>query len=99
MVAFCIGSPTCEVCGAPHREGYQQNCPFPTAIRHVPQPVVETPGLGDAVESLLSGMGITQERYGQVKQLFGLPSTCGCTQRKEALNEWGERVRKWWTGE
>ena len=57
---------------------------------------VEKPGLGDAVESLLSSIGVTQERYSQVKQLFGLPSTCGCTDRKKALNEWGEKVASWW---
>ncbi len=29
--------------------------------------------LGDAVESLLSGIGITPERYVEAKKLFGLP--------------------------
>jgi len=39
-------------------------------------------GLGDLVESTLTKMGITQERY---KEFFGLEE-CGCTKRKKWLN-------------
>ena len=39
-------------------------------------------GLGDIVESTLSKLGITQERY---KTFFGLEE-CGCTERKKWLN-------------
>ena len=39
-------------------------------------------GLGDIVESTLTKLGITQERY---KTFFGLEE-CGCTERKKWLN-------------
>jgi predicted flap endonuclease-1-like 5' DNA nuclease len=39
-------------------------------------------GVGDVLESVLSKMGITQERF---KSLFGL-SECNCEQRKKFLN-------------
>lgn len=50
--------------------------------------------LGDRVEALLSSIGITQQRYKEVKELFGLPPTCNCGKRKEWLN----RVSDWWRG-
>jgi hypothetical protein len=52
-------------------------------------------GLGDQVEKMLKSLGITQERYVQVKQLFGLPPTCGCAKRREWLN----KVGQWLNGE
>jgi hypothetical protein len=39
-------------------------------------------GLGDVVESTLTKLGITQERY---KEFFNLEE-CGCTKRKKWLN-------------
>lgn len=39
-------------------------------------------GLGDVVESALTKLGITQERY---KEFFGLQE-CNCTKRKKWLN-------------
>ena len=39
-------------------------------------------GLGDVVESVLTNMGITQERF---KQWFNLKE-CNCTKRKKWLN-------------
>jgi hypothetical protein len=39
-------------------------------------------GLGDVVESTLTKLGITQERY---KEFFGLQE-CNCTKRKKWLN-------------
>jgi hypothetical protein len=55
-------------------------------------PPVPNPGLGDAVESLLKGIGVTQDRYKAAKELFGLPPNCGCNARKEWLN----KVSDWW---
>lgn len=52
-------------------------------------------GLGDSVESMLKTLGITPERYVEVKQMFGLPPTCGCAKRKEWLN----KVGRWLNGE
>jgi hypothetical protein len=51
--------------------------------------------LGDTVESVFAGMGITKERYREAKALFGLPPNCACDARKEWLN----RVSDWWRGE
>ncbi len=51
-------------------------------------------GLGGRLERLLSSLGITTDRYIQVKELFGLPPTCNCGKRKEWLN----RVSDWWRG-
>lgn len=52
-------------------------------------------GWGDAVTKALKKIGITEERYKEVKAMFGLPPTCGCPQRREWLN----KVGRWWTGE
>jgi hypothetical protein len=52
-------------------------------------------GIGDRVEKILKTLGITPERYVEVKRLFGLPPTCGCAKRREWLN----RVGKWLAGE
>ena len=43
---------------------------------------LQTRGLGDVVEGVLTKFGITQERY---KEWFGLQE-CGCTKRKKYLN-------------
>tara|TARA_Y100001937_G_scaffold35556_1_gene51027 strand:- start:489 stop:731 length:243 start_codon:yes stop_codon:yes gene_type:complete len=42
----------------------------------------ETTGLGDVVESVLTSMGITQERF---KEWFNLKE-CNCSKRKQWLN-------------
>lgn len=52
-------------------------------------------GWGDGVTAALKKIGVTEERYKAVKELFGLPPTCGCPQRREWLN----KVGRWWTGE
>jgi hypothetical protein len=52
-------------------------------------------GWGDAVTRALKKIGVTEERYKEVKAMFGLPPTCGCPQRREWLNQ----VGRWWTGE
>jgi hypothetical protein len=51
--------------------------------------------LGDAVESVLAGIGITPDRYAAAKEFFGLPPNCGCAARKEWLN----KVSDWWNKE
>lgn len=50
-------------------------------------------GLGDRVESMLKSIGVTEDRYKQAKELFGLPPTCNCSARKAWLNKVGE----WWS--
>ena len=79
MVKFCTGSPICKVCGASHREGVVQNCP--STLRK------PTQGLGDKVESVLTSVGITKQRYRKFKKALGLKGDCGCNKRKEALNK------------
>lgn len=44
-------------------------------------------GLGDMVAGGLSALGITEER---VKKLVG--GDCGCSKRKEFLNQLGKRI-------
>jgi hypothetical protein len=43
---------------------------------------LQTRGLGDVVEGVLTKFGVTQERY---KEWFGLQE-CNCTKRKKYLN-------------
>lgn len=64
------------------------------------RPVASVPqvgkyGWGDSMTSALKALGITEERYKEVKAMFGLPPTCGCSKRREWLN----KVGRWWTGE
>jgi hypothetical protein len=49
-------------------------------------------GLGDAFAAALKSIGVTKERYGEVRELFGLVPDCSCTKRQEWLNSVGE----WW---
>jgi hypothetical protein len=67
------------------------------AVVHVvPAPtvddVIRTPAvrLGDAVESVLSFVGITKERVA----MFSQSGTCKCNERQEALNQWGYRQQE-----
>jgi hypothetical protein len=95
MVAFCMGSPMCTECGAPHRDGVIQNCP--SKRRTIGKPCGEPPqvaidtsvrvGLGDRIEAALTGIGITKERYVAFKEQFGLPPTCNCDGRKSNIND------------
>ena len=55
---------------------------------------VSTGGLGDFTERMLKTIGVTEDRYKAVKELFGLSPTCNCEKRKEWLNE----VSRWWAG-
>jgi hypothetical protein len=72
--------PVCECGRVRHNLGLQ------------PKHYDPAPGLGDQVESLLASIGITEDRYKEVKEKFGLPPTCNCPARKEFLN----RVSEWW---
>jgi hypothetical protein len=62
-----------------------------------PQPGAVKPvkdGWGDHVTTWLKNIGITEERYKDIKTKFGLPPTCNCSKRREWLN----RVGEWWNG-
>jgi hypothetical protein len=49
-------------------------------------------GLGDILERELTRMGITQSRYKEIKERFGLPPTCNCEKRKQWLNKVGRYI-------
>lgn len=51
------------------------------------------PMLGDAVARLLGRIGVTEDRYKEAKERFGLPPTCNCADRQAWLN----RVSLWWS--
>lgn len=46
-------------------------------------------GLGDRLEQWLKRVGITQERYVDVKKKFGLPPMCNCKARRKWFNKVG----------
>jgi hypothetical protein len=50
-----------------------------------------SPGLGDLVAAGLGFVGISKERAQSVAEAVGA-SDCGCSQRQQALNEWGYTV-------
>lgn len=81
----------CERCGRElprdlfHNEVYRQQCAGTPAERKK---------LGDKVEALFASIGITQDKYKEVKEKFGWPPTCDCPKRKEWLN----RVDDWLHG-
>jgi len=50
----------------------------------------EVAGLGDHTSRLLTTLGITEERYKEVKAKFGLPPSCSCGRRKAWLNKVGQ---------
>lgn len=56
------------------------------------------PELGDALKAVFTAFGITEDRVGEARALFGLPPECGCPERQEQLNEWGRKVKAWWRG-
>jgi hypothetical protein len=49
-------------------------------------------GLGDLVEAGLQKIGITEERYKDVKEAIGLSRDCNCGKRKAKLNAIGKKI-------
>jgi len=58
-----------------------RNCPA-NETASTPQPQ-----LGDRLESLLKKVGITEEKYRELKAMAGLDPTCNCGSRKRFLNK------------
>ncbi len=52
----------------------------------------ESKGLGDRLELYLKSVGVTEDRYKEVKEKFGLPPKCGCAKRKRWLNAVGSHL-------
>ena len=51
-------------------------------------------GIGDLLERELTRMGITQDRYKEIKKMFGFPPTCSC----DKLIAWLNRVGRQYLG-
>jgi len=92
---------TCPQCGyVAERCSTYRECRIATegraVVQVVPAPTVDdiirTPAvrLGDAVESVLSFVGITKERVAALSK----SGTCKCDDRQEALNQWGYRQQE-----
>lgn len=45
------------------------------------------PGLGTRIERILKAVGITEDRYKELKKIAGFEPTCNCPQRKMLLNK------------
>lgn len=76
----------CTVCGKlAYSKDVKRNC-MDSAAPAVSLPRVR---LGDAVESMLTRIGITKDRVRQ----FLHAKDCGCTARQNWLNRWGDAKR------
>ena len=64
-----------------------------SARTHQPNPQPTPPGLGTAIESALSAVGITSER---VSQFLGVE--CGCHQRAQKIDALTAWAKNWWNG-
>lgn len=92
---------TCPACGyVAERSNTYRECRSEIKVRavvqEVPAPtlrdVMRTPAirLGDAVESVLSFIGITKERVAMLSK----SGACKCNERQEAMNQWGYRQQE-----
>jgi len=52
-----------------------------------PKRSAKSPQLGDRLESLLKKVGITEEKYRELKVMAGFSPTCNCPQRHRFLNK------------
>lgn len=49
--------------------------------------------LGDDLETMLTALGVTKDKWKAAKQKFGLPPNCGCAARQEWLNRVSENLQ------
>lgn len=83
--ADCMTCPTC---------GYQaRRLPTYRVCRPVPERPWRPFKVGDAVEKILTRVGITRERVERWTRTAGKPGGCGCEARKRWLNEWGDAIQ------
>ncbi len=85
---FANPSKTCPVCGY-----VAKRLPTYRECRPVPVREWQPYKIGDAVERVLTAVGITRERVERWTRTEGKPGGCGCEGRKRWLNEWGDRVQ------
>ncbi|NBW09330.1 MAG: hypothetical protein EBR82_15025 [Caulobacteraceae bacterium] len=81
---------TCQTCGY-----YAKRLPTYRECRPVPKKVWRPIAVGDAVEQMLTSVGITKERVEQWTRTSGKSGGCGCASRQRWLNELGFKVQ-WW---
>lgn len=79
---------TCPVCGY-----VAKRLPTYRECRPVPVTPWRPYKVGDAVERWLTSIGVTKERVEEWTRTAGKPGGCGCQNRQQWLNEWGDRVQ------
>ncbi|MGD9633662.1 MAG: hypothetical protein AB7G28_04560 [Pirellulales bacterium] len=52
----------------------------------------EVPGLGDLAEAFFKSLGVTEQRYREVKVKLHLDPKCNCADRRRWLNEVGAKL-------
>lgn len=80
----------CVQCGQPLPAGHRRTCQRGPRQESPPPPEK----LGDWTERQLKRIGVTEDRYKEAKERFGLDPNCACPQRKAWLNS----VSDWWRG-
>ena len=65
---------------------------IPTTRTGTAAAVPTGPGRGDRVETALTAIGVTKERWSSFKSAFGLGPTCNCEARKDWLNQVGDQL-------
>lgn len=89
------GKPTCSRCGRkgpssqPLDKIYAQCLVQPDGVEQQPKPWQ----LGDDLETMLTALGVTKDKWKAAKQKFGLPPNCGCAARQEWLNRVSENLQ------
>ena len=80
---------TCPVCGYVAKSLPTHRICAPVVL----PPWRPTHKLGDAVERMLSAVGVNKERVERWTGTAGKPGGCGCSKRKQTLNDLGDRVQ------
>jgi hypothetical protein len=83
------GSKCLNGCGYSLKRDYEK---APIRNCKTAEPASPRLGLGDQIESALTAIGFTKERWLDTKESIGLPRTCNCTARQEWLNTLGEKL-------
>lgn len=86
------GDSICTQCGSLRDPNAKTNCPAKFGGQPRP-PRVKQPQLGDLTQLFFESVGITEERFKELKGKLRLDSkTCGCNYRKELINGIGEML-------
>ena len=83
----------CAQCGKQRKPGDRVNCPANSKVERPGRESNPQPQLGDIVEGFFGMLGITKERYLELKAELGFDSkTCGCNYRRELINGIGSKI-------